>query len=108
VTTTTHLDAARVLTGIIRRAQEAGLPLLHWSLHPNSSNVSGSPFIGDDDETQSATMAAWAAHLGVEVETEQHASYTGAEIEIVIDGVRVKIWAHVARSASYGQVGGAQ
>ena len=106
-TPTTHLDAARVLTGIIRRAEEAGLPLLHWSLHPHTTNLSASPYVRDDDETQSATMAAWAAHLGVEVETERHASYTGAEIETVIDGVRVQIWAHVDRSAAYGQAGGA-
>ena len=107
MTTTTHLDAARVLTGIIRRAEEAGLPLLHWSLHPHTTNVSGSPFIGDDDETTAATMAVWAAHLGVEVETERHESYAETAIRIEVDGVRVTIWAHVARSAAYGQAGGA-
>ena len=110
MTTTTHLDAARVLTGIIRRAEEAGLPRLSWDLPHYSAILRAQAPASSDDETKTITMAAWGAHLGVKAETKRYhdRGYTELEILTEVDGVPVEIFCHVDRSADYGRTGGAK
>lgn len=94
MTTTTQLDAVRVLTGIIRRAEEAGLPRLDWCVqYRDGADLTAQPLDLDDDD-RTAAIRKWAAHFGVEVETEVHTRYTSVEISTEVDGVRVTVFTH--------------
>lgn len=93
-TTTTQLDAVRALTGIIRRAEEAGLPRLDWCVESRAAALAAQPLDLDDDD-RTATIRKWATHFGVEIETEAHTHYTSVEISTEVDGIRVTVFTHV-------------
>ncbi len=94
-----QLQAVRVLTGIIRRAEESGLPSLTWNVHPyDGAGLLGQPFGGDDD-TRGAVLAAWADHLGVKATTTREPSYVAIEVRAEVDGVPVRIFTHTDREA---------
>ena len=102
--TATQLDAVRVLTGIIRRGEEADLPRLAWDVRPyTSAGLSGQPWGGTDDE-RAAVVAAWARHLDVEVTTEKHDTYVSVSLATRVHGIRVRIFAHTARTYTYVSV----
>lgn len=106
--TTTQLDAVRVLAGIVRRAEEAGLPRLSWSLPHHGEELSAQVPARSDDETKTIAMAAWGAHLGVKADVKRHDDHTQLTIVAVVDGVPVGIFCHVGRAATYGRTGGAK
>lgn len=108
--TTTQLDAVCVLSWIIYRAQEAGLPDLSWDLPHYAAQVKAQFPATADDETKTIGMAAWGAHLGVKAEAKRYhdRGYTELEITTEVDDIPVEIFCHVDRSATYGQTGGAK
>lgn len=105
---TTQLHASRVLTGIIRRAEEAGLPRLSWSVYPYDGAALDAQPWGGDDEARTIVMAAWGDHLGVKAKTQRYDDYTEIKIAAEVHGVPVRIFTHVDKAANYGQRGGAK
>lgn len=89
---TTQLKAVRVLTGIVRRAAEADLPRLTWTVEPyDGAGLRAQPW-GGGEVTSVAVIAAWAGHLGVEPVTSRHKKFTKVEVTAEVDGVRVQIF----------------
>lgn len=102
--TTTQLDAVRVLTGIIRRAREAGLPSLSWDVHPyDGAGLEAQTWSNNDDDTLSG-LQAWADHLGAEIATTTHERYVSHEIRAEVDGVQIKIYKHTNVTYDFIQV----
>lgn len=90
----TQLDAVRVLTGIIRRAREAGLPSLSWGLDPyDGAGLAAQPWSLSEGERVDA-LAAWADHLGVKATTTRHETYTEVKVSAEVDGVPVEVFTH--------------
>lgn len=99
-----QLQAVRVLTGIIRRATEAGLPGLKWSVYPyDGAELEAQPWRRDDGDDLAA-MRAWADHLGAEIVTTVYERYTAHEVRAEVDGVQIKIYEHTDVTYAFIQV----
>ena len=66
-----QLRAARVLTGLLERADREGLPVLEWTISHNGAQVTGRSYT-QPGSARRAALAAWAAALGIKLGEEYH------------------------------------
>ena len=62
-----QLRAARVLTGLLQRADRDGLPVLEWTISHHGAQVTGRSY-AQPGSARRAALAAWAAALGITLE----------------------------------------
>ena len=63
--------AARVLTGLLQRADREGLPVLEWTISHNGAQVTGRSY-AQPGSARRAALAAWAAALEITLGEEYH------------------------------------
>ena len=66
-----QLRAARVLTDLLERGTREGLPVLEWTISHNGTQVTGRSY-AQPGSARRATLAAWAAALGITLGEEYH------------------------------------
>ena len=66
-----QLRAARVLTDLLERGTREGLPVLEWTISHNGAQVTGRSY-AQPGAARRATLAAWAAALGIRLRDEYH------------------------------------
>ena len=66
-----QLRAARVLTGLLQRADREGLPVLEWTISHHGAQVTGRSY-AQPGSARRAALAAWAAALGSTLGEEYH------------------------------------
>lgn len=96
----TQSDAVRVLADLV----EADLPGVRWGISPYSgATLDGQP-VGGDGDHDVAVLVEWAAHLGVAVEVERRDTYTAHTVSAIVDGVRVRLFAHTDKTHTWVSV----
>ncbi|GAA4221394.1 hypothetical protein FHR32_005067 [Streptosporangium album] len=94
---TATVDQAHTID-VLADIASRGLPPVGWHLSAAAVDKLEGQVGPDSDEDKRAAVAAYAALLGVEPTERQHDHHVRLAVTAPYQGVRVTVWAHVAKN----------